>query len=77
MKIEEISCREVMNHICENLAEDLNSERCRRIKSHLEECEDCRHYFDSIEKTIDFYKKYEVDISPECHKRLIDFLGLK
>lgn len=71
------TCKDVMAHICDNLGEELNSSRCISIKAHLEECENCKHYFKSVETTIDFYKKYNVTISEEAHRRLIDCLGLK
>jgi len=71
------SCKDVMSHICDNLGEELNSPKCIEIKAHLEKCENCQHYFNSVETTIQFYKKYNVQLSEDAHKRLIDFLGLK
>ncbi len=71
------TCKEVMAHICDNLGEELNSAKCVSIKAHLESCENCKHYFDSVETTIDFYKKYNVTLSDDAHKRLMDCLGLK
>jgi predicted anti-sigma-YlaC factor YlaD len=71
------TCKDVMAHICDNLGEELNSSRCISIKAHLEECDNCKHYFKSVETTIDFYKKYNVTISEEAHRRLMDCLGLK
>jgi len=70
-------CKDVMAHICDNLGEELNSEKCFLIKTHLEDCDNCQHYFNSIETTIEFYKKYNVNLSEEGHERLIEFLGLK
>ena len=71
------TCKEVMSHICDNLGEELNSPKCIEIKAHLETCDNCQHYFHSVETTIQFYKKYDVNISDEAHNRLIEFLGLK
>lgn len=71
------ACKDVMTHICDNLGEELNSEKCISIKAHLEHCDNCQHYFNSIETTIEFYKKYNVNLSNEGHDRLIEFLGLK
>lgn len=71
------TCKEVMYHICDHLGEDLNSPKCIAIKEHLEECENCRHYFSSVENTIKFYKLYEVHISEDAHKRLMGHLGLE
>jgi len=71
------SCKDVMEHICDNLGEELNSPKCIEIKSHLEKCDNCQHYFNSVETTIQFYKKYNVELSNDAHNRLIEFLGLK
>jgi predicted anti-sigma-YlaC factor YlaD len=77
MKKYDVTCKEVMSHICDNLGEELNSPKCQAISKHLESCENCQHYFDSVETTIEFYKKYNVKVSDNAHKRLLDFLGLK
>lgn len=76
MSSEKVTCKVVMSHICESLGEDLDSPKCIAIKEHLDECTDCRNYFNSVEKTIDFYKKYNVDLPDDAHNRLLDFLGL-
>lgn len=71
-----ITCLEVMSHICDNLGEELNSPRCIAIKNHLENCDACKSYFKSVETTIDFYKKYNVSLPEQAHNRLMSFLGL-
>jgi len=71
------TCKEVMSHICDNLGEEQNSPRCIAIKAHLEKCDSCMKYFNSINDTVQFYKKYDVHLSEEAHNRLIEFLGLK
>lgn len=73
----EVTCKDVMRYICECLAEDTSSERCLSLKSHLEECKDCTEYFKSVELTIDCYRKYNVDIPGDAHKRLMNFLNLE
>lgn len=77
MKNQNVSCKEVMNHICDSLGEDLNSPKCINIKDHLENCQSCQKYFDSVESTISFYKKYNVELDSEGHNRLLSVLGLK
>lgn len=69
-------CKDVMQHICESLGEDLDSERCAAIKQHLDECEGCKSYFKTVELTIDYYKKYNVEIPHDVHNRLISYLDL-
>ena len=73
---ETVTCKDVANHICESLGEDLDSPRCRAIKEHMESCQSCNGYFNSVEKTIEFYKKYNVEIPADAHSRLMDCLGL-
>jgi predicted anti-sigma-YlaC factor YlaD len=66
-----------MKHVCESLGEELNSEKCKELKAHLEKCEDCQDYFKSVELTIDCYKKYNVELPEDAHNRLMSLLGLK
>jgi predicted anti-sigma-YlaC factor YlaD len=70
------NCKEVMQHICESLGEDLNSEKCVAIKHHLDNCSGCQSYFKTVELTIDLYKKYNVQMPEDAHKRLMSFLNL-
>ncbi len=77
MKNINVSCKEVMSHICDSLGEDLNSPKCINIKDHLENCPNCQKYFDSVESTIKFYKKYNVELDNDGHDRLLSVLGLK
>lgn len=76
MKDNTTNCKDVMNHICESLGEDLNSERCIAIKHHLDECNGCKTYLKTVEQTIDFYRKYNVQIPENAHERLMKFLDL-
>jgi len=57
MKRTRIHCKNVAQHICENLDEDLNSQKCRRIRKHLEKCPNCAAYLDSLKKTVSLYKR--------------------
>jgi len=77
MKKDDVSCKEVMSHICDSLGEELNSPKCQAIRSHMESCNNCQNYFNSVETTIDFYKNYNVQVSDDTHNRLLDFLDLK
>lgn len=76
MKEIQVKCKEVMNHICENLGEDLNSPRCTAIKQHIQQCNCCSNYFKTVELTIDFYKKYNVELPENAHNKLMKSLGL-
>lgn len=73
----EVTCTEVMKHVCECLAEELDSDKCSNIKKHLDSCEKCRDYFQSVKITIDCYRKYNFDLPEDAHSRLMKFLDLK
>ena len=77
MKQNQVKCKDVMHHVCESLGEDLNSPKCAAIKAHLDECQGCQNYFKSVEATIDFYRKYNVEPTKDAHDRLMILLGLK
>ncbi len=51
-------CEEVLNFICDNLDENADSPRCKAIYSHIESCEKCAAYLDSMKKTIRLYRQY-------------------
>lgn len=76
MKENKVNCKEVMGHICDSLGEDLNSPKCINIKDHLERCPSCQKYFESVDSTVKFYKKYSVELDNEGHNRLLSVLGL-
>ena len=76
MNNSKVTCKEVMHHICESLGEELNSERCAAIKEHLDKCSGCQNYFKTVEVTIDLYRKYNVELSPNAHNKLLSLLDL-
>jgi predicted anti-sigma-YlaC factor YlaD len=77
MKTAEVTCKEVMKHVCESLGENLEDKKCRDVKKHLESCPQCREYFKSVEITIECYRKYNVEVPEEAHSRLMKFLDLE
>jgi predicted anti-sigma-YlaC factor YlaD len=77
MSPNKITCKDVMKHVCESLGENLNDEKCREVKEHLNSCAKCREYFKSVEITIECYRKYSVEVPEEAHNRLMKMLGLE
>jgi RNA polymerase sigma-70 factor (ECF subfamily) len=65
MKKKPVTCKEVFNHICENLDEKINSPQCREIRRHLDRCPNCVAYLDSLKKTIRLYRAYPQPRLPE------------
>jgi predicted anti-sigma-YlaC factor YlaD len=76
MSKDKVTCKDVMHHICESLGEELESDRCVAIKKHLDECSGCQNYFETVEITIDYYRKYNVKMPKDAHDRLMQFLDL-
>lgn len=77
MNEENVTCKEVCSHICESLGEELNSPRCAAIRAHLEGCTVCQNYFQSVEKTISFYRDFEIQMPDQAHDRLLKMLNLE
>ena len=42
----------------------------------MESCSSCQKYFESVDSTVKFYKKYNVELDNEGHNRLLSVLGL-
>jgi anti-sigma factor RsiW len=72
------ACREIYQHICDNLDEDLSSPRCKQIKRHIDACPDCRAYLDSLKKTVILYRKLPVPpVSRSAHANLLKSIRLE
>jgi hypothetical protein len=52
------TCKKVYRHICENLDADFDSAQCREIRAHIESCDNCTAYLDSLKKIITLYRIY-------------------
>ncbi len=74
---ENISCKEVMDFICENFDCNKDQHFYKEISNHLKACNDCSTYLKSIKSTVEFYKQYNAELPKEAHDRLLDILGLK
>lgn len=76
MTTDKITCDQVLNHLCENLDEDLNSPACQSVKSHLNECPHCARYLKSLKDTIHLYKKYpSPKPSGAANRKIEEFLS--
>ncbi len=76
LKIENLNCKDVISHICENLGEPDDSPLCIAIQSHISKCEGCSEFRQSLFKISELYKVYKEDVPAETHDRLIKYLGL-
>ena len=70
-------CREVLQRICAEVGKSQDSEFCKKVARHLEECETCRAQALSLRGTLDLYKCLEdEDVPPDTVKKLREQLGL-
>lgn len=74
-KIEDITCKEVIEQVCENLGEMPDSPLCIAIRDHLHSCSNCTNFYDSLEKTILLYRKYSPELPEGAHERLMKALA--
>jgi len=73
-----MKCLRAIEQICEALGEDLDSPMCREIQEHLDECEECCAYVDSIKRTVYFCRQQlsKKDVPAEVDARLWKVLNL-
>lgn len=71
-----LTCKEVINQLCEHLGELPDSPVCIAIQDHLKECENCNNFYDSLEKTVVLYRNYSADLPEGAHERLMKILKL-
>ena len=77
MAVTEEKRRELMKKICENLGEDFEQINCEELLKEIEDCDCANNYIKTLEKTIQFYKRYNAPVTEKTHKRLMDALGLE
>lgn len=77
MKIKDMTCKEAMVLICENLGEKPDSPQCQKMMEMVEKDEKCRVYYKSLVNTIKCYKEYNPEFTDEHHTRLMEKLGLE
>lgn len=55
MSCKEVSCKKLLNELCDFLDGGLDPETVEEIKYHLEQCKDCRVLVDTTRKTIEIF----------------------
>lgn len=55
-----MECANVRRLIGEGLNIERNSPTCVSVRAHLSSCAECKKFMESLHKTIDCYKSYEV-----------------
>jgi len=73
-----MACDKILKQVCDDLAEDVNSEFCESLKNHLEECENCRTEIGAMKNAVNLYKCLEQKKVPkEIHGRLVNLLNVE
>ncbi|MFH1195229.1 MAG: hypothetical protein V1720_05925 [bacterium] len=69
--------KQLIKMICDNLGEDLDKLKADEIKLVVKSSDKCLKLIKSLDLTVECYKKYNVEVTEDMHKRLMDFLGLE
>jgi len=76
--IHSASCKDIYLHLCENLDSKLDSEECRRLREHIETCDNCIALLDSLKKTVYLYKGMPTPSLPKgVEKKLLTVIQLE
>ena len=71
-------CEKFLQQICDELAEDINSELCEKLRNHLEVCQDCRNQVMSMRRTVNLFKCLkEKEVPRDIHERLFKLLNVE
>ncbi len=70
------SCDKVLDFICAQFGEEDDSERCKAVRKHLEECPDCAAYCDSIDKMVALYRAASPSFPASARRHLLETLGI-
>ena len=72
-----MNCEKIVKQLCDELAEDVNSEVCLKIRQHLENCCDCRNQLASVRNTVNLFRCLEQrDVPENIHARLVQLLNV-
>lgn len=69
--------KQLIKMICDNLGEDLEKLKTEELKIAVKSSDKCVKLIKSLDLTVECYKKYNVEVTHDMHKRLMDFLGLE
>ncbi|MFQ6609555.1 MAG: hypothetical protein ACE5D7_02015 [Fidelibacterota bacterium] len=71
--------KEIKNLICDQMGDDIDAEACEQLKQYMEECPECKIFFDSVNKMVKLYRncEEEKEIPEDVSRRLFRVLNLK
>jgi predicted anti-sigma-YlaC factor YlaD len=70
--------RDLQQKICADFGADLDSEVCKEVGDFMEQCPECRVYYDTITRSVKLYRIVEEDeqVPEEVSERLYKCLDL-
>ncbi|MBN1540728.1 zf-HC2 domain-containing protein [candidate division KSB1 bacterium] len=72
-----MDCNKIIDRICEDLSEDIDSELCQQLRTHLQECASCRTQVESMRLTVSLYRcLQQKDVPAAVHNRLLTLLNI-
>jgi len=72
-----MECDDIVKQLCDELAEDIDSEVCESIRAHLEKCQNCRDELGSVRNTVKLFRCLEEkDVPASIHDRLMKILNV-
>ncbi len=73
----DMHCNNILDRLCDDLAEDIDSELCQELKHHLQTCESCHSQLGSVRKTVQLFRcLQEKEVPSNVHSRLLTLLNL-
>ena len=71
-------CEKIINRVCGDLSENINSPLCQELKTHLEDCDQCRQQVESMRGTVSLFQCLETKKVPaDIHQRLAKMLNVE
>ncbi|MBC8478905.1 MAG: hypothetical protein H8D46_00455 [FCB group bacterium] len=69
---------EIKSMICEQMGDDMDNPLCEELTQYMEECPECKVYYDSVKKVVKLYKicEQEKELPEDISDRLFKVLHL-
>ncbi len=72
------TCEQILQQLCDELSEDIDSELCASLRQHLKDCPDCRAQLQSMRTAVHLFRcMKEAEVPPEIHRRLFKLLNVE
>jgi len=72
-----MSCHKILQQICDDLSEDINSDVCDHIRRHLNSCPQCTEQLTSMRAVVQLYRCLgEREVPSSIHQRLVTLLNV-